>query len=59
MPAVRTYIVRQEREIKVTAMSPTDAIKLAEEPFSMSEQDNKDNGNPVPVEVDISAIREF
>lgn len=59
MPAVRPYIVRQVREVKITAMSPTDAIKLAEVSLSMSEQDNRDNRNSIPVEVDITAAKEF
>jgi hypothetical protein len=59
VPAVRSYIVRQVREIKVTAMSPTDAVKAAEMPLSMSDEDNRDNNHPVPAEVDISATQEF
>jgi hypothetical protein len=59
MPAVREYIVRQTREVKIKAASPTDAVQLAVIPFSMSEKDNRDNNHPVPVEVDVSASPEF
>lgn len=33
MPTIRTYVVTQEREIKVDAISPADAIALADRAF--------------------------
>lgn len=59
MPAVHSYVVRQQREIKVTAASPTDAIKTAEVPLSMSDEDNRENGHPIPVETSIAVLGPF
>jgi len=36
MPGIRTYTVTQERELKIMAESPADAIRLSEVHFSAS-----------------------
>lgn len=59
MAAVRGYIVQQTREVTVRAESPTAAIALAAEPLSSTDQDNRDNHNPVPIETEITARASF
>lgn len=58
MPAVRTYIVTQEREVKVTAESPTHAVETARGVFN-----NKEDADTVslrlPRETRIEAREEF
>lgn len=42
MPQIRYYVVKQEREVKVTASSPEDAARIATAAFTNGQ--NSDNG---------------
>lgn len=51
MPAVRVYIVRQEREVKVRAESPADAVKVGTAAFRGEDHDFREIGGSTTSEV--------
>lgn len=53
MPAVRNYIVTQEREIKIMATSPSEAIAFAKDMFRINEDNHE------PREIRVEAREEF
>lgn len=62
MPSIRYYTVTQELEIKVTANSPSDAIRVATAAFRNEDHDFREIGGTVqsPVrEIEITAREEL
>ena len=41
MPEIRYYVVTQTREVKVTANSPTDAVRLADAAFEHGQMNSE------------------
>lgn len=58
MPVVRTYTVTQEREVKIRAESPAEAVRLAQESFDAA-ADGGTLGTAAPEVTSVSARKDF
>jgi hypothetical protein len=57
MPAIRSYVVRETRQLRISATNPAEAVKEAATYFDMGTSGGYDN-IPVIRTVDISATEE-
>lgn len=62
MPEIKYYTVTQEREVKVSANSPADAVRVADAAFKGEDHDFRDIGGAVQTPIrdrDIHAREDY